>query len=310
MKKIILVRGISGSGKTTFAKSWVLEDPEHRVRFNNDDIRNMLGKYWVTSREPIVSKLKRSFLQESMLYQYDIIIDNLNLNPKEVAFYNDEIDSFNKLNKDLILEGVLEPYSLEFKDCFISVDECIRRDALRPNPIGEKVIKEQWRKYRSFILNIENNKLKKILESQDENLPHCIIVDLDATVALNIQGRPFYGDGCAEKINEDYPVKPIISIVQNYKYDVIYITGREDTPEIRKATTEWVGAHIGLDTHDRIIMRPLHDNSKGEVCKLNLYNKYIKDKYYVDFILEDSSKVVKMYRNLGLTVLQPNEGKY
>lgn len=51
MPKIILCRGIQGSGKTTWAKQWVLEDPEHRVRFNNDDIRNMLGKYWVPSRE-------------------------------------------------------------------------------------------------------------------------------------------------------------------------------------------------------------------------------------------------------------------
>lgn len=54
MAKIVLCRGIQGSGKTTWAKQWVLEDPEHRVRFNNDDIRNMLGKYWVTSREHLV----------------------------------------------------------------------------------------------------------------------------------------------------------------------------------------------------------------------------------------------------------------
>ena len=45
MAKIILCRGIQGSGKSTWAKQWALEDPEHRVRFNNDDIRNMLGKY-------------------------------------------------------------------------------------------------------------------------------------------------------------------------------------------------------------------------------------------------------------------------
>ena len=42
MPKIILCRGIQGNGKTTLAKQWALEDNEHRVRFNNDDIRNML----------------------------------------------------------------------------------------------------------------------------------------------------------------------------------------------------------------------------------------------------------------------------
>lgn len=37
MPKIILTRGIQGSGKTTWAKKWTEEDPEHRVRWNNDD---------------------------------------------------------------------------------------------------------------------------------------------------------------------------------------------------------------------------------------------------------------------------------
>lgn len=60
--KIILCRGIQGSGKSTWAKQWVAEDPNHRVRFNNDDIRNMLGVYWVPAREPIVFKLKRQFV--------------------------------------------------------------------------------------------------------------------------------------------------------------------------------------------------------------------------------------------------------
>ena len=41
MNKIILTQGIQGSGKTTWAKAWVAEDPEHRIRINNDDITSM-----------------------------------------------------------------------------------------------------------------------------------------------------------------------------------------------------------------------------------------------------------------------------
>ena len=62
MSKIILCRGIQGSGKSTWAKQWVAEDPEHRVRFNNDDVRNMLGVYWVPSRESVVSTMREAFL--------------------------------------------------------------------------------------------------------------------------------------------------------------------------------------------------------------------------------------------------------
>lgn len=64
MSKIILCRGIQGSGKTTWAKQWALEDPEHRVRFNNDDVRNMLGKYWVPNREVLVYAMKKQFTEE------------------------------------------------------------------------------------------------------------------------------------------------------------------------------------------------------------------------------------------------------
>lgn len=41
MRKIILCRGIQGSGKTTFAKQWVLEDPEHKENILNpqDDFK-------------------------------------------------------------------------------------------------------------------------------------------------------------------------------------------------------------------------------------------------------------------------------
>jgi predicted kinase len=145
MPKIILCRGIQGSGKTTWAKQWVLEDPEHRVRFNNDDIRNMLGKYWVPSREELVLDLKKQFIRSSMLAGYDIVIDNMNLNPKEVESYKTYIEEHNRIMKKLDEETKLSfkdntKYELEFVDFFTPLQECIERDSKRPNPIGEEVI--------------------------------------------------------------------------------------------------------------------------------------------------------------------------
>ena len=42
--KLILTRGIQGSGKSTWAKAWVKEDPLNRIRFNNDDINHVLRR--------------------------------------------------------------------------------------------------------------------------------------------------------------------------------------------------------------------------------------------------------------------------
>lgn len=150
MPKIILCRGIQGSGKTTWAKQWVLEDPEHRVRFNNGDIRNMLGKYWVPSREGIVSSLKKEFVYSSMMLRYDIIIDNMNLNPKEIEFFENIVENWNNPN-GVLSDMVRESYTIEFKDFFIPLQECIDRDSKRPNPIGEEVIRKTYEKYKDII---------------------------------------------------------------------------------------------------------------------------------------------------------------
>lgn len=45
MNRLIICRGLPASGKTTWAKEWVMKDPGNRVRINLDDIRSMLGKY-------------------------------------------------------------------------------------------------------------------------------------------------------------------------------------------------------------------------------------------------------------------------
>ena len=150
MSKIILCRGIQGSGKTTWAKQWVLEDPEHRVRFNNDDIRNMLGKYWVPSREGLIKDLMNLFLWEAMSYGFDVVIDNMNLNPKELEYYNRVLDDWNN-PKGAISDMVRRKYDIEFKNFFIPLQECIERDSKRPNPIGEEVIRKTYEKYKDIL---------------------------------------------------------------------------------------------------------------------------------------------------------------
>lgn len=151
-KKIILCRGIQGSGKSTWAKQWVAEDPEHRVRFNNDDIRNMLGPYWVPVREPIVDNLKRQFVLSSMFFGYDVVIDNMNLNDREVKFFEGIIEEHN--NPEGVIPDMFQShYVLEFKDFKTPLEECIERDAKRPNPIGTEVITSTYNRYKSFYEN-------------------------------------------------------------------------------------------------------------------------------------------------------------
>lgn len=154
---------------------------------------------------------------------------------------------------------------------------------------------------------------------QNINLPHCIIVDMDATLCFNTNGRPFWGTDADERVIDDIPNTPVVELVKHYKEapygsnpyiyerkNVIIVTGRSESARV--GTEMWLKKY-GVP-YDKILMRPNGSTIPGECLKEQLYNLFIKDKYYVDFVFEDSTKVVKMYRNLGLTVLQPNEGKF
>lgn len=158
-RKLIICRGIQGSGKSTWAKQWCHEDSEHRVRFNNDDIRNMLGDYWVPSREKLVTEAKANMITFALIKGYDVVVDNMNLNPKEDAWIRTLCEN---IEKDTGIH-----VNIEYKDFWTPVEECIRRDAARPNPIGEKIIKETWRRYRNFIISSD---IKEMLKNKAEHV--------------------------------------------------------------------------------------------------------------------------------------------
>lgn len=147
MKRIILTRGIPASGKSTWAKQEVLKDPEHSIRINRDDLRNMCGKYWVPTREYYIKACKGFILISAMNFQFDtIIIDEMNLNPKESRNLKGEIAMINDTFK-----GGKDKYVVEIKDFTnIPLDVCLERDSKRENPIGENVIRGIFNKYKEL----------------------------------------------------------------------------------------------------------------------------------------------------------------
>lgn len=149
MNRLIICRGLPASGKTTWAKEWVMEDPEHRVRINLDDIRSMLGKYWVPAREPIVSVIQQEAILAAMNFGVDIVIDNTNLNKKVVDAYVKVAEKFK--------------YTVEYEDFFnVSLGECLRRNVIRnaslpkDAQIADTVIINMYERYKD-IYNLKAN---------------------------------------------------------------------------------------------------------------------------------------------------------
>ena len=304
-KKLILTRGIQGSGKSTWARRWVEEDPEHRIRINNDDIRNMLGVYWVTSREGLVSDIKKRAAQYAMYRNYDIVVDNMNLNPKEVKFWEDLVWAHNEtVGNNSELKDKYDSYEIEFKDFFIPLEECIRRDAMRPNPIGEKTIRDTWRRYKHFIQTSEVERYVNNLKRY-EGKPKCIVIDMDSTVCFNMSKRPWYGEGAAEGMVDDVPNTGVCDIIRQLQeqYLIVVATGRDTSQE--EVTKQWL-ARQGINV-DEYFFRTNGDYRKGVEIKKEEITAILA-KYDIVAIFEDCEPIVQMYRDMGLTVLQPNKG--
>ena len=257
----------------------------------------MLGKYWVTSRENLVSSIKNNMAEEAINRGYDIVVDNMNLNPREVKLW-EKVVELNNEDPD----GY--KYEIEFKDFFIPLEECIRRDAMRPNPIGEKVIRETWKRYKHFIQTTEVEKYVNNLRKYTGK-PKCIVIDMDSTMCFNTTKRPWFGEGAAEGMINDVPNTGMCDMIRQLQEDFVIIvaTGRDTTQE--EVTKQWL-AKQGINP-DEFYFRTKGDFRKGVVVKKEQIEA-ILEKYDIVAIFDDCEPIVQMYREMGLTVLQPNKG--
>lgn len=140
-QKLIICVGLPASGKSTFARNWVLEDPKKRVRVCRDDIRRQLGPSWIPTREKLVTKIEYSMVLYSLESGYSVIVDATNLNKKYYKWpvwlhkWKQDNTSFPEV------ELIENKSFLE-----ISIEECIRRDSLRigDEKVGEEVIRRMY----------------------------------------------------------------------------------------------------------------------------------------------------------------------
>ena len=147
---------------------------------------------------------------------------------------------------------------------------------------------------------------------QDERLPKAIICDLDGTLCLFGNKSPYERDFINDECNQ--VVKSIIENYLNtsttawgaYTKDVILFSGRDS--KHRNETEKWL-KNNGI--HYRFLeMRKSGDQRKDSIVKREMFDEFIKDKYYVDFVLDDRNQVVELWRSLGLTCLQVADGNF
>jgi predicted kinase len=95
MLELVINRGVPGSGKSTFAKKWVLEG--RRARVNRDDIRMQL--YGVEFGPPIeeatVTDVQYSMIRSLLSRGVSVIVDDCNISQRYITAFTKIGNEFN-----------------------------------------------------------------------------------------------------------------------------------------------------------------------------------------------------------------------
>jgi len=291
--KIKILRGLPASGKTSFARKFIKENPNW-VRINRDDLRNMRGEYWVPKQEDLITSWEYSCIGSALLAGNPVILDSTNLNAKYLKALLVLLKSIGKVN-------------IEYQDFTdVSIKECIERDLermCRSEVVGEDVIIKMAKRH----LPEKYKEEFKYMSNTDK--PKAVIFDIDGTLA-RMDGRSPYD---YTKVSTDKPIVAVWAALHNYieaGYKIIYLSGRSEV--CREETTKWIARFQGHALGSILDMRTEKEHKDGvcdTIVKKRLFDKY-KDDYNIEAVFDDRDKVVKMWRELGLQCFQCNYGSF
>lgn len=131
--RVIILRGLPGSGKTTWARAFIAHRPWYR-RVSKDMLREMLGfGRYDAEQEKLIREMQCQIIRDLLREGYHVVVDNTNLRERDVR----EI----KGASIIYWEGKSH-LSVRVLEFHTPLEECIRRDALRSNPVGADRIRE------------------------------------------------------------------------------------------------------------------------------------------------------------------------
>jgi predicted kinase len=293
MQKILILRGIPASGKSTFAKQYLIDHPEFR-RINRDALREMHNGYIQNEdNEKFIKKLRDLIIMETLLAGNSVIVDDTNISPKNENRITDISREYtNKTGKKVEIETMLFD---------ITLDEAIKRDSERERPVGHK----QITKMHNTLNGIREDRGPNY-KPQDTTLPSCIICDLDGTLAI-LNGRsPFNASECEKDLLNE-PIAHILATYMKLGDKIILLSGRMD--EHKDQTIAWLEKYK-ID-YDQLIMRKTGDMRKDAIVKKEIVDENIWGKYFIRFTLDDRNQVVDMWRHeVGVACLQVNYGNF
>lgn len=276
------MQGLPGSGKSQKAEE-LIASMGNAFRVNKDLLRTMLHFDKFTGRNEGVTQDVSKYVAISLLNAgWNVIIDDTNLNPRTVATW----------------QQVAEDCGAKFEivKLDVPVEVCVMRDLDREKHVGGNIIKNMALQY----------------EITDRS-PY-VLCDIDGTIA-DITHRLQYAKGETKDwkkffslISEDTVRKDVAKILiglYNQGNTIIFVSARPDT--YREQTLEWLDKN-NLSFAWTLIMRKGNDKREDSIVKKQILDTYFPDKSKIKCVIDDRPRVIKMWREEGLEVIDVGNG--
>ena len=145
-----------------------------------------------------------------------------------------------------------------------------------------------------------------------------VMVDVDGTLANNEHRQHFLDvkpkDWKNFKYNAFYdpPYPDIVWLVKTLHaagHTILIVTAR--TEDEREVTTQWLHEKADLEgIYTKMYMREDGDYRDDTIIKSELLDQIRKDGYDPTIVIDDRNRVVKMWRERGITCLHVRDGNF
>lgn len=290
--KVIFTVGVSGSGKSTWARGFVSQSTAEWVVIERDIARleilkkNRTGydlpyidwSKWNWKWEKEVTQLVWERITECSKMGCNVIIADTNL------------------SRDRIREMKTRLWELgyrDFEEKIFEIDfmEAVKRDAMRPASVGFNVIAKQIEQFDAIY---------KEQYKGSAGRPKTVLVDIDGTLAEMKDRGPFDWDKVGnDSVKEE--VRDVVSGLQMQGYQVVVLSGRDGI--CYNETKTWLLQKAKLSNF-HFFMRQAGDMRKDSIIKSEIFWENVAPNYDVKMVIDDRPQVTRMWRSIGLNVLQ------
>lgn len=281
MPKIVMMKGLPASGKSTKAKE-LLEKDGNAIRVNRDLLRIMLHfDKWTPKNERMTKILQEAIVIRALKEGKNVIIDDTNLAQHEEWWNRIALGNNARLE---VVEMPLLPLS-----------ELIERDKAREKSVGRDVIYRMAMQYGYWKPDRKH-----------------IICDIDGTIADCSHRREFVKQepkdwkGFFANMDKDGFRKEVWEQAKAHGLPIIIVSARPE--QYRETTLKWLEEQgISESEFVTLIMRQGFDKRPDTEVKLDILNMIGRDNIKV--VYDDRPSVIRMWRENGVEVIDVGNGE-